>query len=128
MFTHIMVGANDTAQAKQFFDAVVGALGGNPGNEFRPGVVFYAHNGGMFGVGRPADGNDASFANGGTIGLAAASKDQVDGAHAAALANGGSDEGEPGKRPGAPGNAYGAYFRDPTGNKFSCFCQLPEGE
>jgi catechol 2,3-dioxygenase-like lactoylglutathione lyase family enzyme len=127
MFTHVMVGATDPAAGKAFFDAVLGALGASPGMEFRPGVVFYRHNGGTFGVGTPADGNEATHANGGTIGFAAADKDQVDAAHAAALANGGSCAGEPGKRPGAPGNAYGAYFRDPTGNKFCVFCQLPEG-
>lgn len=127
MFTHVMVGAKDLAQSKAFYDAVFAAIGGGEGQEFRPGVVFYAHNGGMFGVGLPADGNEASRANGGTIGFAAASKEQVDAWHAAGLANGGSTAGDPGKRPQAPGNAYGAYLRDPIGNKICAFCQLPEG-
>ena len=81
-----------------------------------------------FGVGLPADGQAATHANGGTIGFAAQTKEQVDAFHAAGLANGGTCAGEPGKRPGAPGNAYGAYLRDPTGNKICTFCQLPEGE
>lgn len=127
MFTHIMVGAKDTTQSKAFYDATLGALGWPAGHEFRPGVAFYSHNGATFGVGAPADGNEATHANGGTIGFAAPGKDAVDAWHAAGLANGGSCAGEPGKRPQAPGNAYGAYLRDPTGNKICAFCQLPEG-
>ena len=37
----------------------------------------------------------------------------------------GTDAGAPGKRPDAPGNAYGAYLRDPCGNKICAFAQLP---
>ena len=127
MFTHVMVGAKDPAEGIKFYNAVLGALGWPAGHEFRPGVAFYSHNGGTFGVGAPADGNPATHANGGTIGFVAADKDAVDAFHAAGLANGGSCAGEPGKRPNAPGNAYGAYLRDPTGNKICAFCQLPEG-
>jgi catechol 2,3-dioxygenase-like lactoylglutathione lyase family enzyme len=46
---------------------------------------------------------------------------EVDAAHAAGLAAGGTDEGAPGHRPpGTPG-FYGAYLRDPTGNKIALF-------
>jgi len=125
MFSHIMVGATDSAQGKAFYDATLGALGAAEGKEFRPGTIFYSHDGGTFGVGTPADGEAATHANGGTIGFKATSKEQVDAWHAAGLANGGVCVGEPGKRPNAPGNAYGAYMRDPTGNKLCCFTQLP---
>lgn len=127
MFSHVMVGAKDPAQGKAFYDATLGALGWPAGHEFRPGVTFYSHNGAAFGVGAPADGKEATHANGGTIGFVAQNKEQVDAFHAAGLANGGTCAGEPGKRPQAPGNAYGAYLRDPTGNKICTFCQLPEG-
>lgn len=123
MFTHVMVGTNDIAKAKAFYDATFVALGGTPGAEFN-GRAFYSFNGANFGVGAPADGGAATFANGGTIGFGAAGKEQVDAWHAAALANGGTCAGEPGPRPNAPGNAYGAYARDPDGNKICAFCQL----
>ncbi|WP_041558776.1 VOC family protein [Novosphingobium sp. PP1Y] len=127
MFTHIMVGSNDPAKAKQFYDATLGALGIGEGMTFGD-RVYYQSPTGAFGVGKPADGNAACHANGGTIGFAAATKEAVDAFHAAGLAHGGSDEGAPGRRAQAPGNAYGAYLRDPCGNKICAFTQLPEGE
>ena len=123
MYTHVMVGTNDIAKAKQFYDACFTALGGNAGAEHN-GRAFYQHNGGAFGVGQPGNGEPATSANGGTIGFSAEGKDQIDAWHAAGLANGGSSEGDPGPRPQAPGNAYGAYLRDPDGNKLCAFCQL----
>lgn len=124
MFTHLMVGTNDVARARGFYDAALGALGIGPA--FDAGARFFYSHGNMgFGVGTPADGAAATPANGGTIGFAAPDKDAVDAFHAAGLAQGGSCDGPPGKRAGAPGNAYGAYLRDPDGNKICAFCQLP---
>jgi catechol 2,3-dioxygenase-like lactoylglutathione lyase family enzyme len=125
MFTHIMVGSNDIDQSKAFYDAALGALG-VPAGHASGGRAFYSHSGGAFGVGSPADGNAASFANGGTIGFGAPGKEAVDAFHAAGLANGGTCDGPPGIRPNAPGKAYGAYLRDPVGNKICAFCQLTD--
>jgi catechol 2,3-dioxygenase-like lactoylglutathione lyase family enzyme len=107
MFTHIMVGTNDLSKTKAFYDAALCALGVPAGAEHN-GRAFYSHNGGAFGIGKPADGNAANAF------------------HAAGLANGGSDAGEPGLRPNAPGKAYGAYLRDPDGHKICAFCQLKD--
>jgi catechol 2,3-dioxygenase-like lactoylglutathione lyase family enzyme len=46
----------------------------------------------------------------------------VDAFHAAALAAGASDEGAPGLRPHYHPNYYGAYVRDPDGNKLCAVC------
>jgi catechol 2,3-dioxygenase-like lactoylglutathione lyase family enzyme len=68
-------------------------------------------------VGRPYDGRPANRGNGWMAAFAAPSRPAVDAAHAAALAAGGQDEGAPGPRPHFAPDYYGAYVRDPDGNK-----------
>src|SRR5689334_7924920 len=70
MVSHIMVGSNDIARSKKFFDALFTAIGGQPGTEVREGGLAYTHNGSRFMVTKPNDGKPASSANGGTIGFA----------------------------------------------------------
>jgi predicted lactoylglutathione lyase len=72
----------------------------------------------MIAVCKPYDEQPASAGNGSMFGLAAASREQVDAIHAAAIAAGGVCEGEPGMR---TDTFYGAYFRDPDGNKICAF-------
>lgn len=119
MFTHVMVGYNDFGRSAAFYDATFGALG-IPGNRMED-RAFYGETGtGMFGVGPPRDGQPATHANGGTIGFLAPDVAGVDAWHAAGLAAGGTDEGAPGRRDfGRP--MYGAYLRDPVGNKLCCY-------
>ncbi len=69
MFSHVMVGSNDIARSKKFYDAVFTAIGGKPGTEDAKGRLIYAHNGGVFLVSKPIDGKAATHANGGTVGF-----------------------------------------------------------
>lgn len=118
MFSHVMLGANDTEASKTFYDATLGALGVRPGRTDDKGRVLYMHNGGIFMLSKPIDGNPACHANGGTVGFAAASKEEADAWHAAGLAAGGTAiEDPPGIRSNAFGSLYLAYLRDPAGNK-----------
>lgn len=118
MFSHVMIGSNDVAKSKTFYDAVLGALGANAAMQDDKGRLIYMHNNGLFLVTKPIDGKAATAANGGTIGFACASKEQVEAWHAAGVANGGvTCEDPPGVRESGFGPLYLAYLRDPDGNK-----------
>ena len=118
MFSHIMIGSNDIARSKKFYDALFTAIGGKPGAEDAKGRLIYAHNGGRLMVTKPIDGKPASAANGGTIGFTMADSKQADAWHKAGVANGGTTaEDPPGIRQGAAGPLYLAYLRDPDGHK-----------
>ena len=126
MFSHVMVGSNDISRSKRFYDATFGAIDGKPAVEDPKGRLIYAHNGGRFMVTKPIDGQSASHANGGTIGIAMNSREQVDAWHKAGVANGGkSIEDPPGVRQGAAGQLYLAYLRDPDGNKLCALYRMP---
>lgn len=125
MFSHVMVGSDDIARSKQFYDALFGAIGGKPGVQDAKGRLIYAHNGGVFLVSKPIDGKAASHANGGTIGFAMTSPDQADAWHKAGVANGGTPiEDPPGVRQGA-NPMFLAYLRDPDGNKLCALHRMP---
>jgi catechol 2,3-dioxygenase-like lactoylglutathione lyase family enzyme len=120
MFSHIVVGADDLASAKRFYDAALGALGYGAGAEMGDRVI-YAADTGILMVTKPIDGNPASYGNGMTIGLSAPDPAAVDAFHERGVAAGGRDEGAPGPRAAIP-NSYAAYRRDPTGNKLVAWC------
>ena len=127
MFSHIMVGADDVAASKAFYDAILGALGLPAGTTDDKGRVFYMTKTGVFAITKPLNGNAASGANGGTIGFAAASPEQADAWHAAGVANGGTTcEDPPGVREGGLGKMYLAYLRDPDGNKLCALHRPPK--
>ena len=118
MFSHIMVGANDVQKSKVFYDAVLGAMGYEPGLIDDRGRCFYVTESGVFAIGKPIDGEPACHGNGSTIGFAAKNPAEADAWHTAGLANGGTPcEESPGVRERAIGNLYLAYLRDPSGNK-----------
>ena len=126
MFSHVMVGSDDIARSKKSYDAVFGAMGGKPGVEDARGRLIYVHNGGRFMVSKPIDGQPATHANGGTIGLLMESADQAAAWHKAGIANGGATiEDPPGIRQGGAGAMYLAYLRDPDGNKLCALHRMP---
>ncbi|MES2442164.1 MAG: VOC family protein [Pseudomonadota bacterium] len=126
MFNHIMLGANDVAASKAFYDASLGALGVRPGRSDPKGRVFYMHDGGIFMLSKPIDGAPACHANGGTIGFTAATSEAADAWHEAGLAAGGTAcEDPPGMRESPAGRLYLAYLRDPAGNKICAVYRPP---
>ena len=122
MYSHTTIGANDLVRAQAFYDAVLAPLG----LQVRfsgDGMVGYGLPDGrpQFLLVRPFDGGEPSTGNGAMIALLASRRALVDACHAAALEQCGRDEGGPGLRPQYHRNYYGAYFRDPDGNKI-CVC------
>lgn len=118
MFSHVMVGADDIDRARIFYDALFQAMGGKPGFTDDRGRLIYMHNGGLFLVTKPINGQSATCANGGTIGFSMATPAEADAWHAAGVAAGGTTcEDPPGIRESGFGPLYLAYLRDPSGNK-----------
>jgi catechol 2,3-dioxygenase-like lactoylglutathione lyase family enzyme len=123
MIGYVTIGAKDSEASGRFYDAVLGEVG-------------YARafaDGGWIGYGPkgsdkyevyvcpPHDKKAATFSNGSMLAFKANSQAEVEAAHRAALASGGSDEGAPGYRPPDKQSFYGAYMRDPTGNKLCVY-------
>ena len=126
MFSHIMVGSNDIARSKKFYDALFTAMGVQPATPDARGRLAYSHNGGRFMVSQPIDGKPAGGANGGTIGFAMSGPEQINAWHKAGVENGGTSiEDPPGIRQGAAGQLYLAYLRDPDGNKLCGLYRVP---
>ncbi|WP_066797251.1 VOC family protein [Sphingomonas soli] len=124
MFSHVTLGVSDLGRAGAFYDALLTPLGlvrrevkpdGGPASLcwHEPGVQlprFYAY--------QPYDGRPCSAGNGTMVAFLAPSPHAVDQqGHAAALLAGGTDDGSPGLRPRYAPDYYGAYLRDPDGNK-----------
>lgn len=117
---YITVGSNDLEKSYAFYDPVMEALGAKVTLDYPDMTRAYGlPDGFQIWVTKPQNGEAAACGNGHTAGLYAADAGAVDAAHAAALANGGSDEGAPGPRPMYGPEFYGAYARDPEGNKLA---------
>ena len=124
MFTHVMVGSDDIARSKKFYDAIFAVLGAKEGFVDPKGRLIYDHNGNRFVLSKPINGKSACPANGGTIGFLANYPEQAKAWHDAGVANGGTSiEDPPGERQGAAGRMYLAYLRDPDGNKVAAVCR-----
>jgi len=120
MFSHINVGTKNLTQAGKFYDAFLAPLAitrfwTDPAGR----VIGWRREvgGSRFFVALPFNGEPASPGNGSMSAFEAPSREVVDLAYQAALANGGTDEGAPGLRPHYGPDYYGAYMRDPDGNK-----------
>ncbi|MEM7271225.1 MAG: VOC family protein [Pseudomonadota bacterium] len=132
MIAYVTVGADDIALAERFYSAFLPALGYEleeyqgdlsytlpvaPGQS--PALPdFY--------VKRPFNGGSASAGNGAMVAFEAKGQQQVRDLHAAALAAGGADEGQPGFRASYGPRFYVGYLRDPHGNKIALFSSNPD--
>jgi catechol 2,3-dioxygenase-like lactoylglutathione lyase family enzyme len=129
VFSHIFIGVTDFDRALAFYKPVMAALGiqlrfceperpwagWQSSPEPRP----------LFVIGKPYNGAAHAPGNGQMVAFLAESRTVVDRVYAMALANGGASEGAPGLRPEYHAHYYGAYFRDPDGNKLCVACHFP---
>ena len=130
MFSHVIVGVSDFHRAMAFYTPVLDALG----VQFRfveperpwAGWQSSPDPRPLFLIGRPYDRQPHQPGNGQMVAFLARTRELVRQVHAIALAHGGSCEGKPGLRPEYHAHYYGAYFRDPDGNKLCVACHDPE--
>lgn len=132
MIAYVTVGADDLQRAKRFYTALLPALGyqlseGPEGLSFAlpvaPGQSIILPD---FYVKPTFDGRAASAGNGSMVAFEARAQQQVRDLHAAALAAGGTDEGQPGFRAAYGPQFYVGYLRDPQGNKIALFSSNSE--
>ena len=130
MLSHVFVGITEFPRALAFYTGVMMTLGLEL--KFSDPEIPWAGwkqptaDRPLFLIGHAHNGEPANPGNGQMIALLAKSRDIVGRSHAAALADGGQCEGPPGLRPHYHPDYYGAYFRDPDGNKICVCCHQSE--
>ncbi|EHS49850.1 Glyoxalase/bleomycin resistance protein/dioxygenase [Rhizobium sp. PDO1-076] len=126
MLLYITLGSTDLVRSQVFYDAVLATLSvtRRVTEDDELGYGSEADSRCRLWVLTPVNGRPATFGNGAMTALDAPSRAAVDAFHAAALANGGTDEGAPGLRP-YHASFYACYVRDPDGNKLSAVCETP---
>ncbi|MCF4996336.1 VOC family protein [Pseudomonas syringae] len=127
MYSHIIVGARDLKLMAAFYESILSHLGlvrmpDDLDDQEPPGVGWQhpERRWPQFFVQRPINELPATWGNGTQVSFAASSHEQVVKAWETAIALGGKDEGPPGFRPQYSDDYFGAYCRDPEGNKL-CF-------
>ena len=132
MIGYVTLGSDNMPRARAFYDELLGStIGSKRIMEFGDDMGGFT----MWGTGfdkpglavtNPYNKEPAVAGNGNMAAIAMSSRSKVDEIHARALELGGTCEGAPGLR-GEEGDQafYGAYFRDPDGNKLAAFCIGP---
>lgn len=129
MLHHVSVGVRNVERAMAFYDPVLKALGYRRVVNYLPGAVAYGESKDKpeFWVGLPHDQKIPNGGNGTHVAFAAKGKAQVNKFHDAAMAAGGSNNGEPGPRPDYGPGYYGAFVYDLDGNKIEAvFIAIPK--
>jgi catechol 2,3-dioxygenase-like lactoylglutathione lyase family enzyme len=124
MIGYVTLGSNDLEQARSFYDGLMPVIGAGRIMEFGDNFTMYGTGLGKPGLAvcKPYDGSSATAGNGNMTSIVCDSRAKVDALHARAMELGGRCEGPPGLRGDeGPQAFYGAYFRDPDGNKLAAF-------
>jgi len=108
---HVGFEVEDLGRSARFYDAVFYALGARRMVNSEAAIA-YGVNWPQVWIVRRGRAPGPGY---GHLALAASGKAAVDAAHSAGLANGGQDDGAPGRRPQYGRTYYAAYLRDPDG-------------
>lgn len=116
MLDHVSLGTNDVHRARAFYDPLMSLIGLRLIKSDEAGAHYGASEI-LFSLVIPTDRKPATAGNGTHIAFRVRDRKMVDQFHTLALAHGGRDEGPPGIRPEYDDHYYGAFVRDPDGNK-----------
>ena len=116
MIDHVSVAVRDLAKATRFYETVLAAIG-IVKIESRAATVGFGKTYPEFWINLRADLPAVPPDSGAHVCFRARSTELVDAFHTAALAAGGSSDGEPGYRPSHGDGYYAAFIRDPDGNR-----------
>ena len=111
MIDHVKLFAGDPVASRAFYEQALAPLGYRVMIEPAPGVVGMGSTRPDFWI-APADARPTRC----HLSFRVDSEQEVAAFHAAALAAGGTDNGQPGPRPHYHQNYYGAFVLDPDGN------------
>ncbi len=123
MLGYVTIGTSNMDKASAFYSALLGEIGGKELMGMDRIKFFGTGDGPMLAVCVPYNEEAQSPGNGNMIAIPGGSREGVDKLYAKAMELGASDEGEPGERMPV---FYGAYVRDPDGNKL-CFFEMKTG-
>lgn len=116
MIGYVTLGVKDMERAKTYWSELLSDLGCSVLMDMgRIAMIGAGMDQPMIAVCTPYDEGNCNPGNGNMVAINPGSKQMVDKLHAKALELGGSNEGDPGVR--IEDMFYGAYFRDPDGNK-----------
>ena len=124
MIGYVTLGSNDLDRARAFYGELLSLVGAKELMRMEAGFTLYGTNFGQpaIAVTSPYNGEAATPGNGNMAAIVVNDRALVDALHAKAMSLGGSDEGAPGVRgEEGPQAFYGAYFRDPDGNKLCAY-------
>ena len=127
MYSHTTLGTNNVTRAAAFYDRLMAILGHERFFfDAETGIGYGDLKGEQFWIVAPFDGERATAGNGVHIAFLTQDRATVEAFHEAALEEGGEDEGQPGLRAQYHPNYFGAYVRDPEGNKLQAVCHKAE--
>ncbi|MDE4097510.1 VOC family protein [Phaeobacter gallaeciensis] len=119
MIGYVTIGVSDMENAKNFYTELFAAEEAKVLMDAgRIAFIGKDRAAPMLAVCTPHNGEVCTSGNGGMLAFPAGNKDNVQVMYDKAISLGATDEGEPGQR--VPDFFYGAYVRDPDGNKL-CF-------